>query len=73
MLDYQLNDQIKTSLNNPKFYQLWQDVIQTGLLLNEEYQNKNQFTFYQKYTRKDVCRLLNWERCQCTNVWVSCR
>lgn len=62
LLDYQLNDQIKTSLNNPKFYQLWQDVIQTGLLLNEEYQNKNQFTFYQKYTRKDVCRLLNWEK-----------
>ena len=62
LLDYQLNNQIKTSLNNPKFYQLWKDVIQTGLLLNEEYQNKKQFTFYQKYTRKDVCRLLNWEK-----------
>lgn len=53
------NEQL--SISND-FYDLLQDAIKIGILLNKAYNNEKQFTLYQKYTRKDVCRLLNWEK-----------
>ena len=32
------------------------------LLLSKDYQPQKRFTLYQKYTRKDVCRLLDWPK-----------
>ncbi|MFT8393138.1 MAG: DEAD/DEAH box helicase [Liquorilactobacillus ghanensis] len=42
------------------FKRLWQDVLTAGLLRAKQYQAGQVFTLYQKYTRKDVCRLLDW-------------
>ncbi|MCR5525691.1 MAG: DEAD/DEAH box helicase [Lactobacillus sp.] len=58
---YRLNSQIKDSLNqNSDFRRLFVDVVKTGLALSKEYDQRQQFTLYQQYDRKDVCRLLNW-------------
>ena len=59
---FSLSDKLRESLKNPDFKKLFQDVIATGLLLSKDYQQDQQFTLYQKYSRKDVCRLLNWEK-----------
>ncbi|MCI1975474.1 MAG: DEAD/DEAH box helicase [Limosilactobacillus sp.] len=58
---YQLNSAIRELLKqNTSFQQLFDDVIRTGLALSKQYDQKQQFTLYQQYDRKDVCRLLNW-------------
>lgn len=58
---YRLNSQIKKSLKqNSDFQRLFIDVLKTGLTLSEKYDQRQQFTLYQQYDRKDVCRLLNW-------------
>lgn len=53
-----LADQLKT---DSIFQQLFLDVLQAGLLMAEKYDKSQQFTLYQRYTRKDVCRLLGWQ------------
>lgn len=63
LLDYRLNSRIKASLKDSHdFAKLFEDVIQVGKNLNQNYDNQTQFTLYQRYTRKDVCRLLNWPK-----------
>ena len=61
LFDYSLAPILAQSLNqNETFRKLFRDVIKTGLALNQDYDNQKQFTLYQQYDRKDVCRLLNW-------------
>ena len=57
---YELNDQIKQDLKNDDFNKLLTDVINVGFKLSQDYDHQHQFTLYQQYDRKDVCRLLNW-------------
>ncbi|MCC7667676.1 DUF3427 domain-containing protein [Liquorilactobacillus satsumensis] len=60
---YHLNSTIRASLRqHGLFARLYKDVLQTGLLKARKYQSEQPFTLLQKYTRKDVCRLLNWEK-----------
>lgn len=44
----------------PWFQRLWEDGLTAGLLRSSQYCSQRPLTLYQKYTRKDVCRLLNW-------------
>ena len=63
LFDYSLAPILAQSLNqNETFRKLFRDVIKTGLALNQDYDNHKQFTLYQQYDRKDVCRLLNWSK-----------
>lgn len=64
LLEIKVSDSFKQALLNHAndFKKVLNDTIQAGLLLNRAYNNQTQFTLYQKYTRKDVCRLLNWEK-----------
>lgn len=57
---YSLASKVCQALANPSFKRLYTDAITTGLQLNHHYDNRHQFTLYQRYDRKDVCRLLNW-------------
>lgn len=60
---WHLNSAIKQLLaTNVMFKKLYQDVIITGIDLSQHYDATQQFTLYQQYTRKDVCRLLNWPK-----------
>ncbi|HFI0113562.1 TPA: DUF3427 domain-containing protein [Streptococcus suis] len=55
---YRLNEEIQESLlNNTKFTQLFLDVIETGILKSKDYPEI--FTLGQKYTRRDVLKLMN--------------
>lgn len=49
---------------NPEFLKLMNDVIEYALKKYEDYyqnnNNKSNLSLYEKYSRKDVCRLLNW-------------
>lgn len=55
---YRLNEEIQESLvNNTKFTQLFLDVIETGILKSRDYPEI--FTLGQKYTRREVLKLMN--------------
>lgn len=60
LLMYEFSQAMKECLKHGDFKKLFADVVQTGILLNHDYQNSQQFTLYKQYDRKDVCRLLNW-------------
>lgn len=55
------------------FYQQLNGLIQLGLLRYRDIYSENQdemgLTLYQKYSRKDVCRILNWERDDSSTVY----
>ena len=60
--EYIISDEFRDYLNNPVFYKHLNDVVDFGLLRYENYgrcEGAN-LKLYSKYTRKDVCRLLNW-------------
>lgn len=59
---FSLSIELRDSLNHQNFKKLFFDVVETGILLSKDYQQEEQFTLYQKYSRKDVCRLLNWPK-----------
>ncbi|WP_157054760.1 DUF3427 domain-containing protein [Liquorilactobacillus capillatus] len=59
---YKLASQLVAALADPEFKKLFNDVLETGLSKTRKFDQKDLFTLYQKYTRKDVCRLLNWKK-----------
>lgn len=60
-------------LHNVQFQKQLQDLIELGLLRYEDiYSDRdgdNTLTLYQKYSRKDICRLLNWERDDSSTIY----
>ncbi|SJN21191.1 DNA/RNA helicase of DEAD/DEAH box family [Microbacterium esteraromaticum] len=59
-----LNPELAASLNGDgEFAGHFEDVIETGLYLaRHRYQWSNGLEVGQRYSRKDACRLLNWEK-----------
>lgn len=61
----ELNDEFLLELRNPYFKGFVNDVIKTSkAIVFDEYSNSNKdnpFILYSKYTRKDVCKLLEWK------------
>lgn len=57
-----LTDEFKQQLKDPYFNKLLTDVVETGLLKADAFNADTPLTRYQKYKRKDVLRLLNWEK-----------
>lgn len=47
---------------NDYFRHLVNDVIKSGLERTKKYDSEKPLTHYEKYTRKDACRLLNWDK-----------
>ena len=64
LLEISLSSAFKQALtqNGTDFKRLVNDAIKVGLDFNQNYNNQAQFTLDQSYSRKDVCRLLNWEK-----------
>ncbi len=52
----------KEALSNDYFIHLMTDILKTGLLKSEDYFSKEPLMRYQKYKRKEVLRLLNWDK-----------
>lgn len=58
---YRLFPKLRAALTgNQQFKRLLTDAVTTGLALTAEYDPGQLFTPYQRYDRRDVCRLLNW-------------
>lgn len=60
---YRMDEQLRKHLDNNKdFDKLFMDVVKAGLLRSEKYDSNKPLTIGERYSRADVCRLLNWER-----------
>ena len=59
--NHNISPQFKEFLSNPTYKKHFNDVVEFALLRYEYiYHSKDQLKLYEKYSRKDVCRLLNW-------------
>ncbi|GAB3802251.1 DUF3427 domain-containing protein [Virgibacillus kimchii] len=59
---YTFNEDLKESLEQkPFFKKLMKDVVMSGLERSKKYKSDIKLTRYEKYTRKDACKLLNWK------------
>lgn len=60
---YRFNKHIYACLKNNFYFQnLVLDVIKSANEKSAKYENTKPLTLYEKYTRKDVCRVLNWDK-----------
>ncbi|OFS50768.1 DUF3427 domain-containing protein [Streptococcus sp. HMSC072D03] len=57
---YKLNSEVLDCFKNSDFALLFNDVIKAGLYKTNDYPEI--FTIGQKYSRRDVCKLLNWSK-----------
>lgn len=58
---YKLNNELQKSIEKDSFRLMLEDIILCSLEKNKKYNLQTPFTMYEKYSRKDVCRLLNWD------------
>lgn len=67
---YILNHRIKTDYNNNHLFKmLIDDILETGLFKAKEYNQQTLLTIGKKYTRKDACRLLGWDKDQAATIY----
>ena len=59
---YRLNNDLEASLSNTLFKSMLLDIISCAFEKNKQYNITQPFTLYKKYSRKDICRLLNWDK-----------
>lgn len=59
----------KSLLLNKTFRDLFIDILETAEMKSEKYSQDELLTIYQKYTRKDACRLLNWENDESSTIY----
>lgn len=60
---------LRRALENDLFKKRYNDVIRTGLRKSEIYDSERELTLYEKYTRKDVARLLNWDQDESSTMY----
>lgn len=58
--NYQFNEDIQESLRDTNFRGYIEDIIKCAYSKNEKYDKTKALTIYEKYSRRDACRLLNW-------------
>jgi superfamily II DNA or RNA helicase/HKD family nuclease len=67
---YSLNNNIKQSLSsNGYFKSLTNDLLETARRKSEKYISNQALTLYQKYSRKDSCKLLNWHNDESSTMY----
>lgn len=57
---YQLNEEIKEGLKNLNFKGFIEDIVKCAYEKNQKYDKTKAMTLFEKYSRRDACRLLNW-------------
>ncbi|MFG6146820.1 DUF3427 domain-containing protein [Halobacillus sp. B23F22_1] len=63
-------DEVQTSLiQNEMFSEFVQDIVCVSMIKNQSYLPDQPFTLFQKYSRKDACKLLNWENDESSTVY----
>ncbi|WLR51877.1 DEAD/DEAH box helicase [Bacillus tianshenii] len=67
---YSFNNEIREQLAlNPYFNLLIEDIIKSAKEKSTLYDCNSQLTLYKKYSRKDVCKLLNWRNDESSTVY----
>ncbi|WP_404427384.1 DEAD/DEAH box helicase [Ureibacillus chungkukjangi] len=59
---YQFNEELQESLRDSNFSGYLEDIVKCAYIKKEKYEKSLPFTLYEKYSRRDVCRLFNWEK-----------
>ena len=60
--DFKISDYFRNCLSNPTYLKHFEDIITYALLKYENmFHDENPFKLYEKYSREDVLRLLNWK------------
>ena len=71
--DYCITEQLAKELDNPVFKQFLIDVVSYGIQeFDKHYKPEDYaegFIYYRKYSRKDVCRILNWPQDDSSTVY----
>ncbi|WP_203364055.1 DEAD/DEAH box helicase [Bacillus sp. REN10] len=67
---YLFASEMQTSLRKNIFFKnMVEDIVKCGFENNKKYRNDEPFTLYEKYSRKDACKLLNWENDESSTVY----
>ena len=67
---YRFNENISKSLAaNPYFKTMVMDIVISAKEKSYAYDSHQALTLYKKYTRKDACRLLNWENDESSTMY----
>ncbi|MGF2614611.1 DEAD/DEAH box helicase [Rossellomorea vietnamensis] len=67
---YTFNETLQEKLSsNPYFQLLVEDIVQTAKAKSLSYDCSEQLTLFQKYSRKDACKLLNWQNDESATVF----
>src|SRR5699024_136605 len=64
-----LSEEFKESIKNEDFRNQINDLFSLAHINSKSYNQKNQLTLYEKYSRADVCRLLNWETDESSTIY----
>ncbi|MEK4630070.1 MAG: DEAD/DEAH box helicase [Solibacillus sp.] len=59
---YTFNDELQISLRDENFKQYFVDLLECAFIKNKKYNNADPFKLYEKYSRREVCRILNWDK-----------
>ncbi|MFC7285241.1 DUF3427 domain-containing protein [Phocicoccus pinnipedialis] len=62
-------NELKDALNNKKLKEHLEHLVQIGKENAKKYEQTEPLTLYKKYTRKDFCRLLNWETDESSTIY----
>lgn len=57
---YIFNSDIQESLQDTNFRRYIEDIVKCAYIKSEKYDKTKPLTLYEKYSRRDACRLLNW-------------
>ncbi|WP_050180452.1 DUF3427 domain-containing protein [Domibacillus robiginosus] len=67
---YCWNEKVYASLSQNIFFKnLVRDIFQTAVEKSRKYECSQRLTPYEKYSRKDVCKLLNWEKDESSTIY----
>lgn len=64
-----LTEEMQKALQNETFRNLCEDLLKSARIKHLEYQWKTPLRPYKKYGRKDVCRLLNWQKDETSTIY----
>lgn len=64
-----LTKEFRSSLKDEYFRKQVEDILALGILNSKEYDQSVQLTINGKYSRADVCRLLNWEKDETSTIY----
>lgn len=59
---YRFNEELELSLQDSNFKQYFMDLLACAFIKNANYDNHEPFKLYEKYSRREVCRLLDWDK-----------